>query len=222
MEGPEILGAEEDIEEGFSGWVPGISGEIDVNEEHLRHCMLYECKKSTSAAQATRNICSVYGNNVLNVSTCQRCFAKISSGNFDLKDSPRSGRPKSIDQEALKGAVEVNPKSTSRELSQLFNTTHTNIISSLHSLRKVSKLRPWVPHDLTDNQRNQKLTICTSLFSRNSRHPFLERIITGDEKWVLYNNTQRKRQWLRKDQSPTQFQSKDYTQERSSFVYGEI
>ncbi|XP_076037359.1 histone-lysine N-methyltransferase SETMAR-like [Oratosquilla oratoria] len=110
-----------------------------INEEHLRHCMLYEYKKSTSAAQATRNICSAY-DKVLNVRTCQRWFIKFSSGNFDIKDSPRSGRPKSIDQEALKGAVEANSKSTSRELVQMFNITHTSIISSLRRLGKVSKL----------------------------------------------------------------------------------
>ena len=79
----------------------------------------------------------------------------FSSGNFNLKDSPRSGRPKSLDQEAIKDAVEVNPKLTSRELAQLFNTTHTTIISYLHVLGKISKLGQWVPHELNDAQRSQ-------------------------------------------------------------------
>ena len=141
---------------------------------------------------------------MLNDRKCQRWFAKFSSGNFNLKDSPRSGRPKSLDQEAIKDAVEVNPKLTSRELAQQFNTTHTTIISYLHVLGKISKLGQWVPHELNDAQRNQRLTVCSSLLSRkwNHRDPFLERIVTGDEKWVLYNDTQRKRQWLDRNQSP--------------------
>ena len=32
--------------------------------------------------------------------------------------------------------------------------------------------------------------------SRFSRDPFLNRIVTSDEKWVLYNNIHRKKQWL--------------------------
>ena len=107
--------------------------EMDINEEHLRHCMLYEYKKGTSAVEAARNIRTVYGRNVLNDRKCQRWFAKFSSGNFNLKDSPRLGRPKSLDQEAIKDAVEVNPKLTSRELAQQFDSTHTTIISFLPS-----------------------------------------------------------------------------------------
>ena len=130
---------------------------------------------------------------------CQRWFAKFSSGNFNLKDSPRS---ENQNQEAIEDAVEVNSKLTSRELAQQFNTTHTTIISYLHVLGKISKLGRWVPHELNDAQRNQRLTVCPSLLSRNHRDPFLERIVTGDEKWVLYNNTQHRRQWLDRNQSP--------------------
>jgi [histone H3]-lysine36 N-dimethyltransferase SETMAR len=32
--------------------------------------------------------------------------------------------------------------------------------------------------------------------SRLNIDPFLDRIVTGDEKWILYDNVQRKRQWV--------------------------
>ena len=96
----------------------------------------------------------------------------------------------------------VYPNSTIRELSVQLNTTHTAIISGLHELGKVRKLEFWVSYDLNEDQRNQRLIICTSLVLRDTKEPFLERIVTNDEKWVLYKNIQRKRQWLSRNQTP--------------------
>ena len=70
----------------------------------------------------------------------------------------------------------------------------------MKAIGKVSKAGIWVPHQLSAENLLQRVTICTSLSSRNKREPFLKRIVTGDEKWVLYVNVERKRQWLDKDQ----------------------
>ena len=42
----------------------------------------------------------------------------------------------------------------------------------------------------------QRLTTCMGLLIRYGLEPFLDRIITGDEKWVLYVNVVRKQQWV--------------------------
>ena len=38
-----------------------------------------------------------------------------------------------------------------------------------------------------------RISVSDSLLKRNENDPFLKRLITGDEKWILYNNVQRKR-----------------------------
>ena len=70
---------------------------------------------------------------------------------------------------------------------------------------KVKKKDVWIPHDNTDAQRNRRLEICTLLMQRHQNCPFLNRIITCDEKWVLYDNRKRSSQWLDKNESPKQF-----------------
>ena len=45
------------------------------------------------AAQASKKICAVYGKSILSKSAAQKCFARIRSGNFNLKDNSRSGCP---------------------------------------------------------------------------------------------------------------------------------
>ena len=67
---------------------------------------------------------------------------------------------------------------------------------------KVSKLGVWVPHALSEKNKADRLSIATSLLSRQSNDPFLDKIIAGYEKWIAYDNAARKRQWVDKDKSP--------------------
>ena len=46
----------------------------------------------------------------------------------------------------------------------------------------------------------QRINICDSLQKRNEINPFLKRLITGDEKWIVYNNVNRKRSWVMQDE----------------------
>jgi [histone H3]-lysine36 N-dimethyltransferase SETMAR len=63
-------------------------------------------------------------------------------------------------------------------------------------------LGKWVPHKLSEKNKNQRLSICSSLLLRYQKESFLERIIACDEKWVLYDNSRRSGEWLNKDTSP--------------------
>ena len=53
---------------------------------HFRHCTIYEF-------HSTNSICLVHNDLALDVGTCQRWFARYSSGDFDLNDKDRPGRP---------------------------------------------------------------------------------------------------------------------------------
>ena len=46
------------------------------------------------------------------------------------------------------------------------------------------------------------MAVAISLLSRVKQELFLDRIITGLEKWISNDNIIRKRQWLDKDQAP--------------------
>ncbi|CAK9827516.1 Mariner Mos1 transposase [Anthophora retusa] len=59
----------------------------------------------------------------------------------------------------------------------------------------IKKLDTWVPHQLTDKNITDRISVCKSLLERYKNEPFLNRLITGDEKWIVYNNVSRKRSW---------------------------
>lgn len=69
-------------------------------KEYFRHILLCHFPKGKNAVSAHNNLCDVYGKNALKLHQCQNWFAKFSSGDFDVKDAPSSGRP-----------IEVNDKS---------------------------------------------------------------------------------------------------------------
>ncbi|XP_076764839.1 histone-lysine N-methyltransferase SETMAR-like [Xylocopa sonorina] len=46
------------------------------------------------------------------------------------------------------------------------------------------------------------ISTCDLLIQRNEREPFLKKLITGDESWILYDNTARKRSWSTRDKCP--------------------
>ena len=169
---------------------------MEVSEEHIRHIMLYEFKKGNNATAATKNIRDVYGEEALNTRKCQRWFQKFRSGDYSLTDEARSGRPIEFDDELLVATLDEDPAVTVEELAQKLNSTHSTVHRHLRRLGKVSKLGKWVPHVLSPDNLRDRVNICASLHSRERQAPFLNRLITGDEKWVLYHNVQRRRQWV--------------------------
>ncbi|GFT53424.1 histone-lysine N-methyltransferase SETMAR [Trichonephila clavipes] len=71
-------------------------------EIHIHHCMLLEFHKGSNTTFATKNICDVYPSS-LDFRKFQSLFLKFRSGNFDLSDSHRSGRPTTLDNNVIKG-----------------------------------------------------------------------------------------------------------------------
>jgi len=60
----------------------------------------------------------------------------------------------------------------------------------------------WVPHgDLTEKNLMDRVSICDSLYKRNEETSFLKQVVTGDEKWIIYNNVEQKRSWGKRNKS---------------------
>ncbi|GFS79440.1 histone-lysine N-methyltransferase SETMAR [Trichonephila clavipes] len=102
------------------------------------------------AVQARKKLTDVYGEGVLTVRQGQNWFAKFRSGNFDVEDAPRSGRPVEADKDAIKALVDANWRITTREIGLKLNLSNSTIYDHLKGLGLSSKL-DLLPDNTTIN-----------------------------------------------------------------------
>ncbi|GFV95456.1 histone-lysine N-methyltransferase SETMAR [Trichonephila clavipes] len=156
---------------------------MESDKQHFRHILLFYYRKGKNAVQARKKLTDVYGEGVLTVRQCQNWFAKFRSGNFDVEDAPRSGRPVEADKDAIKALVDANRRIiTTSEIGLRLNLSNSTVYDHLKGLGLSSKLDVWVPHVLTERNLCRRIDVCDSLLKRYENDSFLKRIITGDEK----------------------------------------
>lgn len=168
----------------------------------LRACLWYEFKQGKSAAEAHRALFQVFDEDALSESQCKRWFQRFRDGDESLEDQKHGSRPQIIDNDALKEAIESDPRQTTRDLAEQFGCTHVTIENHLHGMGKTNRYGKWVPHKLSDANKATRIAIAGILTHRAKNSGFFDSIVTSNEKWIQYDNTARKRQWLDSGEAP--------------------
>ncbi|GFW68978.1 histone-lysine N-methyltransferase SETMAR [Trichonephila clavipes] len=121
--------------------------------------------------------------------------------NFSFVDSVQvflircTGRPVVKNVDKITEIIEVGRHVSSRSIAQELKIDHKTVLKHLRKAGFKRKLHVWVPHQLTPKNMMDRISICEALAKRNEIDPFLKRMVTGDEKWVTYDNIVRKRSW---------------------------
>ena len=105
--------------------------EMKISRRELRVLMHHEFRFGRKATEATSNIRSMMGKDVLYIRTEQRWFNWFKNGNFELDDLPHSGRPLEVDMDVLKQLIEEDPRFTTRCLAERLGCSHTTVETHL-------------------------------------------------------------------------------------------
>ncbi|GFY35903.1 histone-lysine N-methyltransferase SETMAR [Trichonephila clavipes] len=101
---------------------------------------------------------------------------------FDAKDAPRTGRPNIENVDKITEIIEVDRHVSSRSIAQELKINYKTV---LNHLRKVGFKKKLL---VTPTKMMDRISICGTLAKRNEIGPFLKRMVTGNEKWITYNN----------------------------------
>jgi histone-lysine N-methyltransferase SETMAR len=159
--------------------------------------MLHYFLLKKSAAETNRLLVEVYGEHAPSNTTCRDWFRRFKEGDFDVEDKQREGAPQKLQDAELEALLEDDPCQTERELAEQLNVDRSTVGKRLHALGLVRKLGNWIPHELKERDIERRKTICELLLQRQQRKGFLHRIVTGDEKWIHYDNPKRKPAWVK-------------------------
>ena len=154
--------------------------------------MQYHYDKDKNVAQICEKICAIYGEDTLSKSAARKWFARFRAGNCDVKDEPRSGRPITEKSDEIM-KIERDKHVSTVEIARELGIDYKTVLNPLHKVGYKKKLDVWVPHELSVRNMMDRINICDTLLKRNETEPFVKRMITGDEKWITYDNPTRKK-----------------------------
>jgi len=86
-----------------------------------------------------------------------------------------------------------DPCQTQNQLAKTLNVTQAAISKRLKAMGKVYKEGRWVPYELKERNIERRKIISKMLLARQKRKGFLHRIVTGDEKWIYFDNSKRRK-----------------------------
>lgn len=172
-------------------------------KQHLREVLIYFFNLKKSAAEAHRLLSDAYPDCVVSISTCERWFVRFRSGDFDVEDKERSGQPKKFEDTELEQLLDEDSCQTQEQLAATLGVDRSTVAKRLKALGMIQKQGHWVPYELKPRDIERRFFTCEQLLQRQKRKGFLHRIVTGDEKWIHYDNPKRKKSWGRRGHAST-------------------
>lgn len=112
-------------------------------------------------------------------------------------------RKKKFEDDDLLEMIRHNPHLTLRRYAAILGVKKDAVGKRMKKLGFTCKRTRWVPHNLSQQNKLNRVVICQQLLEQHNTNPFLDRLVTQDEKWILYINVQCKREWSLKGHNPS-------------------
>ncbi|KAB0343462.1 hypothetical protein FD754_020388, partial [Muntiacus muntjak] len=125
-----------------------------LDKKQIQAIFLLEFRMSHKAVETTHNINNTSGPGTDNECTVQWWFKKFCKRDESLEDEEHFAKELTVD--------------------------HSMVIQHLKQIGKVKKLNKWVPHELTESQKNH-FEVSSSLILCNDNEPLIKQIVTSQQ-----------------------------------------
>lgn len=169
----------------------------------MREALLFCFNLKKSSAESHRMLVEAYSDSALSETTCRDWFRRFKDGHFDLSDKKRENRPRIVEDYELQALLDEDDTQSQKMLAEQLGVTQPAISMRLRAMGKVQKIGKWVPHELNDRQMERRQNTCEILLARQKRKSFLHLVVTGDEKWIYFENPKRRKSWVDPGQPST-------------------
>ena len=156
-----------------------------------------------SVGNIHKQFCAVYGSCAVDRSTVGHWVQRIKasgSGETELHDWPRSGRPASATSsdmlQCADDIIHADRRITGRQLAVQFSVSNGRSMAIIDALGYSKVCARWVPWSLTTKHRRQRKAICSELLEHfdDVSDVILSQIDTGDKTWAHRYELDMKRQ----------------------------
>jgi len=157
-------------------------------------------KIGKTATETYQLLQQAYGEDAMGRTQVFNWFRRFKEGRTSIESDPCSGQPSTSRNEEMIAKVRTivcnNRRLTVREIADDCGISVCScdaiLTDDLHMKRVCTK---FVPHLLTDDQREQRQTIACNLSERSCEDvQFLKNIVTSDKSWVYGYNPDTKQQ----------------------------
>jgi histone-lysine N-methyltransferase SETMAR len=158
-------------------------------------------KAGLSATETLVLVQKAYGNEALSRSNAFRWYSRFRDGRELVEDDERGDRPKltrtEVNIAAVADLVKNDRRIASRMIEKSLNISKSVVLRILkEDLGKRKLCARFVPHSLTPEQREDRVTSCQEIIAMADKDNFFNKIITGDETWCFDYDPETKRQEL--------------------------
>ena len=161
-----------------------MSGDSVFSAENQRTIIWFCFKLGKTQADTLRDMESVYGDAAPSKSTISRWYSRFAGGITDVADMARPGRPPDdANVGIVASALDEHPYSSARSISYTTGIPKTSVLVILkEKLCLQHYLLRWIPHSLSDTQKENRVSTACALLGEIESIPFnkLAYLMTSD------------------------------------------
>ncbi|KAF7493633.1 Histone-lysine N-methyltransferase SETMAR [Sarcoptes scabiei] len=177
---------------------------MDMNKKKLRYILQYHYDRKDRAEKAAEKICETYGYKTISKVDAKKWYQQFAYGKVKEENEEQpSEEPIVTDSDRIKEFIESDRHASLSLIAKSLKIDQSTVQGCLQKFGLKKRYDVWLPEELTQKNLLDRINVCDWLLKRCQYDLFLQRMVTGDVKFITYENVNRKRS-LSKRENPNQ------------------